>query len=79
MEDTMGFTALAVGKGQHGHLRALQEFLHDDLVAAVAEFFVGHDGFHGGSGLGKVLRYDDALAQRQSVGLDDGGHGRGLR
>ena len=73
-----GDHGLAVGKGQHGDLRAGEKFLNDHLISAVAEGAVQHDGFHGGHGVLPGLSDEHTLAQSQTVGLDHHGQGAGL-
>ena len=70
-----GLDHLAVGEGQHGDLRAGEKFLDDHVVAGFAENMIFHHVPDGGLGLLPGLGDDDALAQRQTVGLDDGGDG----
>ena len=70
-----GADGTAIGEGQNGNFRAGEEFLNDHGGATLAEFGICHhvgDSFLGFfSGLGD----DNTLAQRQTVGLDDGGDG----
>ena len=74
-----GLDHLAVGEGKHGDLRAGEKFLNDHVVAGFAENVVLHHVPDGGLGLLPGLGDDDALAQRQTVGLDDGGDGSGVQ
>ena len=61
---------LAVGKGQHGHFRALQKLLDDHAVAALAKGVVAHGVPDRFLGLPRAFADQHALAQRQTVGLD---------
>ena len=54
-------------------------FLDDHVVAGLAENMIFHHVPDGGLGLLPGLGDDDALAQRQTVGLDDGGDGSGVQ
>ena len=58
-------------KAQHSHLRAGHAFLNDDRAAAVAEFIVLQHGRQRIQRCVDIRRYDNALAERQTVGLDD--------
>ena len=73
-----GLDALAVGKRQHGHLGAGQEFLNHHAAAALAKRLILHHREDGLLGLFPALCNDHALAQCQTVGLDDRGDGRGF-
>ena len=64
-----GADDLAIGKGQHGNLRALQEFLNHHTAARRAKGMVLHHGAHGLQGLVPVGAQNHALAQGQTVGL----------
>ncbi len=68
-----GLDYLAVGKAQHTDLGAGEELFHHHMVAGSAELFVQHDLLHAIGGLFLVLADQHALAQCQSVGLDDHG------
>ena len=72
-----GNNGFAVGKAQNGDLGPLHELLDDDARAALTEGLVLDHGANGGFRLLDRLRDDDALAERQAVGLDD--DGRALR
>ena len=66
-----GLDHLAVGKAQHADLRAGEELLHDYVVAGRTELLVQHDLLDAVGGLLLVLADEHALAQRQTVRLDD--------
>ena len=72
-----GNNGFAVGKAQNGDLGPLHELLDDDARAALAEGLVLDHGADGGFCFLHRLRDDDALAECQTVGLDD--DGRALR
>ena len=74
-----GLDHLAVGEGQHGDLRAGEKFLNDHMVAGLAEDVIFHHIPDGGLGLVPGLGDDNALAQRKTIGLDDGGDGGGVQ
>ena len=74
-----GLYHLAVGEGQHTDLRTGEELLDDHTAARFPEHAVCHhigDGLHG---LLPGLGNDHALAQGQTVGLDDRGDGGGFQ
>ena len=64
---------LAVAEGQNADLGAGQELLDDHMVAGRAELFVQHDLLDAVGGLLLILADQHALAQRQTVRLDDDG------
>ena len=66
-----GLDHLAVRKAQHTDLGAGEEFLHHHMVAGCAEFLIQHDLLHAVRSLLLVLADEHALAQCQTVGLDD--------
>ena len=72
-----GNDRFAVGKAQNGDLGPLHELLDDDTRAALTEGLVLDHGADGGFCFLHRLRDDDALAERESVRLDD--DGRALR
>ena len=63
--------AFAVRECQHGDLRTRQEFLNDELRAALAEDFILHNGANCVDCLLLGLRNDNALAECKTVCLDD--------
>ena len=65
------YQRLAVGKAQHRYLRSGQELLYHDACARVAEYPLLHDRVYRSLRLLACLRYRHALAQSQSVRLDD--------
>ena len=72
-----GDDRFAVGKAEHRDLGALHELFDDDARTALPEGLVLDHGADGGLCLLRRLRDDDALAERESVGLND--DGRALR
>ena len=62
---------MTVGKREHRHLGTRQKFLDDDFVAGLTELLVLHDGLDSGDRLVNCLRDNNALAERQTVRLDD--------
>ena len=66
-----GLDHLAVRKAQHTDLGAGEEFLHHHMVAGCAEFLIQHDLLHAVRSLLLVFADQHALAQGQTVGLDD--------
>ena len=72
-----GNDRFTVGKAQNGDLGPLHELLDDDARAALTEGLVLDHGADGGFCFLHRLRDDDALAECQTVGLDD--DGRALR
>ena len=66
-----GLDHLAVRKAQHTDLGAGEEFLHHHMVARCAEFLIQHDLLHAVRSLLLVFADQHALAQCQTVGLDD--------
>ena len=64
---------LAVAEGQHTDLGAGQKLLNDHMVAGRTELFVQHDLLDAVSSLLLALADQHALAERQTVCLDDHG------
>ena len=62
---------LAVAEGQHTDLGAGQKLLNNDMVAGGTELFVQHDLLDAVSSLLLALADQHALAERQTVCLDD--------
>ena len=65
-----GKHALAVTQHEVGQLRSLQTFLDHEPVTRRAESPLAHHRRHGGVGRGRVGSHDDALAGRETVGLE---------
>ena len=74
-----GLNCLSIRKGQNADLRPGEEFLNDNVFAALAEDLVRHHGFDGVHSLFPGLGNDHTLAQGQTVGLDDRGDGGGFQ
>ena len=72
-----GNDRFTVGKAQNGDLGAFHKFFDDNARTALAESLVLDHGADGGFCFLHRLRDDDALAECQTVGLDD--DGRALR
>ena len=70
---------LAVGEAQHRDLGTLEILLDDDALAAFAKAALAHHFSDGLLCLLARLGDDDALADREAVGLDDGRHGGGIQ
>ena len=68
----------AVGEAQHRDLGTLHIFLDDDARAALTEGLILDHRAHGGLRLLDCLRDDDALAERETVRLDDDGRALGV-
>ncbi len=64
---------LAVGKAQDGNFRSLQKLFDDDGVARFPKDLFGHHIVDGGLRFLVVCGDDDALAERQTVRLNDDG------
>ena len=72
-----GNDRFTVGKAQNGDLGAFHKFFDDNARTALAESLVLDHGADGGFCFLHRLRDNDALAECQTVGLDD--DGRALR
>ena len=71
------FDGFAIRKSENRNLSADQKFLDDNAFSALTEFFVLH---HISDGILRLLpghSDGDALAERKSVGFDNGWNGRG--
>ena len=64
-----------VGESQNADFGTGEELLNDDLVAGIAEGLILHDALDGFLALFQSLGDQNALAQSQTVGLDDDGEG----
>ena len=62
---------LTIGKAEDGNLRTGQKFFNDDLRTALSEDLVLHDRGDGIECFLLILCNDNALAQRQTIRLDD--------
>ena len=62
---------LAVGERQNCDLRTGHEFLDNYLAAGFSELAVKQHGLYSRLSLFKILRDDNALAERQTVALDN--------
>ncbi len=62
---------LAVSEGKNGYLGACEEFLDNDPGAALAEFQLVDHLMDSSNGLILILSDDNALAQSQTVSLDN--------
>ena len=65
----------AVGECEHRYLGALEELLDDDAVAALTELALLHNGANGVGGLLTLHGDDNALAECETVRLDNNGDG----
>ena len=75
----MGLTVFPSVKDRTLTSGPCEEFLNDNVVAALAEDLVRHHGFDGVHSLFPGLGDDHALTQGQTVGLDDRGDGGGFQ
>ena len=67
------FVIDAVHESQQRHFVTGQKLFYNHLVARRAKLFVEHDFIDRGKRLGFVLAYNNALAERKPVRLDDYG------